>query len=181
MAYKEIFNSIFFAFAILSLISRVFAAGLDVGSPAPAFRVISGDNKELASGDLKGKVAVIFYEARNAVEENRRLKNALNEFYAGQPAALKKDIAKIGVVYCQGVFFRGIWEKALRDHSRKEGLILYGDWDGKMADAYHFSKDQSNVIIIDKKGIIRYYACGFIADKDIDMIEKLLNDMAREN
>lgn len=158
-----------------------FADDTLTGNPAPFFKVILGDGYSLTSDDLKGKVAVLFYETKSAIEQNRKLKNALNVFYAGQADSLKKDIARIGVIDCQGVLFRGAWEEGLRDNALKEGIAIYGDWDGKMSSDYRTAKGVSNIIIIDKQGIIRYYASGQIEDKNIRIIEKLLEGLLKES
>jgi len=158
-----------------------FANDILVGNVAPPFKVISGDNKILTLGDIKNKVAVLFYEAKSAIEQNRGLKNSLNAFYDGQPDSVKKDIVRIGVINCQGVFFRGAWEEGLRDNSKKEGITVYGDWDGEMSADYRAKEGSSNVIIIDRKGVIRYYNSGQVEDRDISMIEELLKTLVREN
>ncbi|MFA5116748.1 MAG: redoxin domain-containing protein [Candidatus Omnitrophota bacterium] len=152
-----------------------------IGSFAPFFKIISGDKETLTLDGIKGKVAVLFYEAKSAIEKNRGLKTALNAFYDGQPDIVKKDIARIAVVNCRGVVFKKEWEKALQANSKKEGLTVYGDWDGKMSDDYHAKEGESNVMVIDKKGIIRYYVSGRVDDKDIGMIEEMLKKLAEEN
>ncbi|MDD5617776.1 MAG: redoxin domain-containing protein [Candidatus Omnitrophica bacterium] len=157
------------------------ANGSLTGSIAPPFKVISGEKEILTLDDIKGKVAVLFYEAKSTVEQNRKLKTSLNAFYDEQSGPVKKDIIRIGVINCQGVLFRSEWEKNLRHNSEKEGLTLYGDWDGNMSVDYHAKEDESNVIIIDKKGIIRYYASGRVEDKDIGIIEDLLKNLVKEN
>jgi len=157
-----------------------FAAKPGVDAPAPAFKVVSGDKQTLTLDELKGRVIVLFYEAKRSIEQNRALKNALNQFYVRQPQDIKNGIARVGVIDCQGVLFKGAWEAGLRDHSVKEGITVYGDWDGKMAEDYVFKKDGSNVIVVDKKGMIRYRASGPLRDEDIISIEKLLESLVKE-
>lgn len=157
-----------------------FAVSSFADATAPAFSIVSGDKQVLTLGQLKGKVVVLFYEAKNAIEQNRKLKDALNVFYDRQPQDIKNDIARVGVIDCQGVLFKGAWEAGLRDHSVKEGVTVYGDWDGKMAEDYVFKKDGSNVIVVDKKGMIRYRASGPLKDEDISSIEKLLESLVKE-
>ena len=53
--------------------SSLAASGL-LGSAAPHFRVQSGDDKELTLDMLKGKVTAIFYENKDIVDANKRLK-----------------------------------------------------------------------------------------------------------
>lgn len=164
-------------FIILPLF--IFANDNLINRRAPDFKVISGDKEELSLEDINNKVTVLFYEAKNTVEQNRKLKNSLNLLYKELPDSVKKDIIRIGVVDCQGVLFKGIWEKALRDNAKKEGINLYGDWDGKMSKSYIFDRKESNVIIIDKKGIIRYYASGKIEEDGIIAIRELLKSFIK--
>ena len=168
-----VFTALIFL-SIFSLSTFSFAEKIAVGSPMPAFKVSSGANEVLTSNDIQGKVTVLFYEWKEAVEDNRKLKTALNDFYAGEPDSLKKDIMKVAVVNCRGVIFTGIWKSALRDVSAKEGLTIYGDWDGKMAAALGVAQGTSNVFIIDTKGIVRYFGSGKSDDKEINAIETLL-------
>jgi predicted transcriptional regulator len=177
-------RSIFFAaFFIIALLSAMFSFASHplFNSPAPPFKVASGDKEVLTLADIKDKVVVLFYEAKSAIEQNRKLKDSLNVFYAAQPEQIKKEIIRIGVIDCQGVIFTGAWEKALRDNSLKEGITLYGDWDGKMSTDYQAERGESNLIIIDKKGLIKYYSSGAIEDKNISAIEGLLKQLVREN
>ncbi|MDD4980827.1 MAG: redoxin domain-containing protein [Candidatus Omnitrophica bacterium] len=150
-----------------------------IGDPAPDFKVVSADKKTLTRSDIKGKIVVLFYEARGAVEENRKLKDELNIFYAAQAESVKKDIVRVAVINCHGVLFKGAWEKGLRESSAKEGITVYGDWDGSMSIAYRAKKDESNSIIIDKRGVVRYYASGEI--KDIGRVKELLQVLLHEN
>jgi len=170
---------ILFIVALFLLPIFSFANGILIGSAAPYFKIISGDKQAMSLDDIKGKVVVLFYEDKSAIEQNRKLKSSLNVFYGKQTDSIKKDIVRIGVINCQGVLFRGAWEKGLRDSSKKEGLTVYGDWDGKMSVDYHAKKGRSNVIIIDKKGVVRYYAAGRVNDEDIGMVKELLESLIR--
>lgn len=166
-------------FLTLALLPARFCAAdsIAVGSPAPDFNVVSGDNKTLTLNDIKGKTAVLFYESKNAVEQNRKLKTALNEFYDSQPENIKDGIIRISVIDCKGVMFAGAWKKELRENSAKEGITIYGDWDGRMSADYSVKAGVSNVMVIDKGGTVRYSGSGKIADADIGAIEGLLKGL----
>lgn len=170
--------------AILNLILMLsifsFAGDSMVGTIAPSFKVKSGDSQELALDDLKGKVAVLFYETKDTKEKNRKLKDELNVFYDSQPEAIKNDIIRLAVINCKSVVFIGAWESALRENSKKEGITIYGDWNGKMGMDYNAKNKESNVIIIDKKGVIRYEYAGQVEDKGISEIKDLLNILVKE-
>jgi len=165
--------------SVLCLPALSLADGAMAGNPAPYFKVLSGEKETLTLDNLKGKVAVLFYETKNTIERNRNLKVRLNIFYTALSPSAKKDIVRAGIINCRDVLFRGFWEKELRDNSLKERIIIYGDWDGQMSVAYRAAENESNIIIIDRKGLIRYQACGPVKDEDIAEIEALIRNLAR--
>jgi predicted transcriptional regulator len=128
---------------------------------------------------IKGKVIIIFYETKDVVGENRKLKDELNKFYDEQSDAIKELIVKLPIINCSSAFwpFTGIWKSKLRENSKKEGIMIYGDWDGKMKSDYKTKDKESNV---DKKGIIKYFASGKVEDKEIDKIKELLKKLVNE-
>lgn len=157
------------------------ASGL-IGSPAPYFRVGSGDDKVLTLDMIKGKVTTIFYENRKIVDANKRLKDELNKLYHEQTDALKDVLLRLPIIDCSDAIwpFQGIWKKRLREYSRKEGTTIYCDWSGKMASAYRMMDDVSNVVIIDKAGIIRSFTSGEVLPEQIDDAKNLLKALAGE-
>ncbi|MFH1684330.1 MAG: YtfJ family protein [Candidatus Margulisiibacteriota bacterium] len=173
-----IFMTIVFV-ASLAIVS--FAAGLELGSKAPFFKVKSGAGEELTQEMIKEKVIVIFYETKDVVERNRQLKNELNKFYDEQPDAVKKNIVRLPIINCSGAFwpFSLIWESSLKENSKKEGLTIYGDWNGKVFSNYMMKDNESNVAVIDKKGMLRYIAFGKIEAEEINKIKELLRGLAR--
>lgn len=177
---KNIFSRLFILQAVLFSVIFAYATGLKVGIPAPAFKVASGDNEELTSDDIKGKVAVIFYETKDTKEKNRRLKDELNRFYGMQPGSINKLMLRIPVINCKGVFFAGIWKNSLRENSKKEGITIYGDWDGEMFSSYGIKDKESNLIIIGRDGIIKYFFSGEVEEKDFGRIKDLLVSEARQ-
>ncbi len=174
-------KKIFLPAAFFSLIAVFsFAENDIIGTRAADFAVTSGDNKELNLSDIKGKVITLFYETKTTTEKNRKLKTELNEFYSEQPEAVQKSVVRLAVLNCKNVIFSGAWKSALRENSQKEGLTIYGDWDGKMALAYKAKEGESNFFIIDKRGAIRYYNYGSIDDTEIVKIKSLLKELASE-
>jgi len=164
---------------LLSILS--IAEGLKVGTNAPFFKIKSGDDKELTFYMIKGKTTLIFYETKDVVEKNLRLKRELHKFYKEQPDFTEKSII-LPVINCSGAFWpvTGIWKSKLRENSKKEVITIYGDWDGKMFSDYKMKDKESNVVIIDEKGIIRYYAYGKIEDEEINKIKELLRQLRSE-
>lgn len=162
--------------------SGALAASNLIGSPAPNFRVGSGDDKVLTLDMIKGKVTAIFYENRTIVDANKRLKDELNKLYHEQTDALRDVLLRLPIIDCSDAIwpFQGLWKRRLREHSAKEGTTIYCDWSGKMASAYRMKDDMSNVVIIDKTGIIRSFTSGEVTAEQINDAKKLLKELAGE-
>ena len=150
-----------------------------LGRPAPAFKISSGDDEAMTSDMIKGKVAVIFYETRDASRKNSDIKDRFNVLYDRQEEEVRRSIVRVPVFNCSRIVWpvTAVWKGSLRYHSRRVGIILYGDWDGHMAKDYRMKDHDSNVMIVDRKGIIRYAASGRITDEQFREIEDLLDTL----
>jgi hypothetical protein len=148
-----------------------------LGKPAPFFSIRSGDDKTLVSDMIEGKVAVIFYETKEASRKNSDIKDRFNFLYDSQDEEVRRSIVRIPVFNCSHVVWpiTAVWKGSLRYHSRRVGITLYGDWDGRMARDYQMKKNESNCLIIDRSGIIRYASFGRITDRQFAEIEELLD------
>ena len=171
--------------ALLSLAffrgSPLEASGL-TSSPAPYFTVQSGDDKELNLDMIKGKVIAIFYETRDVVENNKRLKDELSKLYYEQTGIVKDVLVRLPVIDCSDAvwLFRGLWKRKIREYSKKEGVVIYCDWTGKMSSDYKMKSDVSNIVIIDKTGKIRFFTSGEIKAEEINDVKQLLIALAKE-
>jgi hypothetical protein len=149
-----------------------------INAKVPDFKIKSGDNRLLTQKDIANRNVVLFYESREASKENLKLKEKLFQ--------LKEKTDKEGntpfilaVADCSAVSWplTSLWEKVMVDISKKQGFTIYGDWDGGMLKAYNFRKNQSNFMIIDKNGFIKYRAFGKIADAEIEKIITMVDDL----
>ena len=168
--------------SLLAFQSSSPAASGSIGSAAPYFSVQSGDDKELTLDMIKGKVAAIFYQNKDIVDANKRLKDELNKLYYEQTDALKDVLVRLPIIDCSHAFwlFRGLWKRRLREYSKKEGVTIYCDWKGKMSSDYKMNSDVSNVVIIDKSGRIRFFTSGEVKPEEINGVKELLTALARE-
>ena len=173
---------------LIGLLSLPFLHGFSsaasgwIGSPAPSFRVESGEGEELTLDKIKGKVTVIFYENKDVVGANKLLKDELNKLYREQTDASKEILVRLPIVDCSNavVPFRGLWKRGLSEHSRKEGMTIYCDWDGKMFSDYRMKDGVSNVVILDKNGRIRFFTSRDVTAGEIDDVKRLLIALTRE-
>ncbi len=166
------------ALLVCSLAPTGAQAILGIGEPAPAFSLESGNNKKLSLDMLRGKVVVLFYATRDTVEVNDALSRYLDELYAAQPQNIQNQIFRLLVVNAMEATAVTTWKEKLSETSAKLKVTVYGDWTGSMFVAYRMRDDDSNFVIIDKKGIVRYAASGKIAPSRFEAIKKLLLQLA---
>ena len=62
--------------------------------------------------------------------------------------------------------------------SMRQGMTIYGDWTGTMFKDYQMQDHDSNFLIIDGNGIIRYAAIGLIENGRFEKIKELLLNLA---
>jgi hypothetical protein len=159
-----------------------WGAYLTSGKPAPNFLVKSGDSRKLSLDMVRGRVVVLFYESRHVIKKNIELKNELKRLYQAQPKEIKRDIFRLVVIDCSEAIWATlpIWKRQLQANSRKEGFTIYGDWDRTMFKDYQMKAEDSNFLIIDKKGFIRYAAVGRIDPGQFDRIREILQTLAQQ-
>jgi hypothetical protein len=148
-----------------------------LGKLAPSFSIRSGDDKELTLEMVKERVLVIFYETREASRKNSDMKDRLNLLYDRQDENTRHLIVRLPVFNCSRVIWPVslVWKESLQKHSKRVGITLYGDWDGQMARDYQMKDNESNVVIVDKRGMVRYTSFGRISEHQFAEIEELLD------
>lgn len=178
---KSLYNIVAWGLA-LAITSIAQVRGVEINSAAPDFRVKSGNDQELTLAMLQGKVTTLFYETKELVEKNRPLKSALKELYLAQPERLKQDWARVPIIDCDSAAWpiTQIWQYKLKENSKKEGITIYGDWDGKFRAEYEMQPNESNVVIIDRQGKVRYCASGTIASEEMQRIVDLVRSLLQE-
>ncbi len=165
------------ALLVLSLAPTAAQAILGTGEPAPSFSLVSGDNKKLTLNMLSGKVAVLFYATRVTVNVNDDLQHYLDALYDTQPKNIQDQIFRLLVVNAMEATDLTAWKEKLRETSAKLKITCYGDFTGAMYAAYRMRDNDSNFIIIDKKGIVRFAASGRIDNSRFEAIKKLLLEL----
>ncbi len=153
-----------------------------LGKPAPSFAVESGDNKRLTLDMVRGRVMVLFYETKEASRKNSDVKDRLNGLYDRQDMETRQSIVRVPVFDCSRVFWpiSLVWRESLRKHSKRVGITLYGDWDGRMGRDYQMKENESNVVLVDRRGTIRYASYGRITDLQFAEIEELLDRLVNQ-
>jgi hypothetical protein len=166
------------ALLVLSLMPTGAQAILATSEPAPSFSLVSGDNKKLTLDMLRGKIVVLFYATRETVEVNDELQKYLDTLYAAQPQDIQSQIYRLLVLNAMEATALTPWKEKLRETSAKLRITIYGDWTGNMFAAYRMRDNDSNFIIIDKRGIVRFAASGRIDSSRFEAIKKLFLELA---
>ena len=165
------------ALLVLSLLPTGAQAILATSEPAPSFSLVSGDNKKLTLDMLRGKIVVLFYATRETVEVNDELQRFLDTLYAAQPQNIQSQIYRLLVLNAMEATALTPWKEKLRETSAKLRITIYGDWTGSMFAAYRMRDNDSNFIIIDRKGIVRFAASGRIDSSRFEAIKKLFLEL----
>ncbi len=163
---------------VWSLMPTGAQAILGTGEPAPSFSLESGNNKKLTLDMLRGKVVVLFYATRDTVHVNDALQHYLDALYDAQPQNIQSQIFRLLVVNAMEATSLTAWKGKLIETSEKLNITIYGDWTGAMYAAYRMRDNDSNFVIIDKRGIVRYAASGRIASSRFEAIKQLLLKLA---
>ena len=163
---------------VWSLVPTGAQAILGTGEPAPSFSLVSGDNKKLTLDMLSGKIVVLFYATRVTVNVNDDLQHYLDALYDTQPKNIQNQIFRLLVVNAMEATDLTAWKEKLRETSAKLKITCYGDFTGDMYAAYRMRDNDSNFIIIDRRGIVRFAASGRIDNSRFEAIKKLLLELA---
>jgi predicted transcriptional regulator len=66
----------------------------------------------------------------------------------------------------------------LREASERQEMTIYGDWTGAMLGDYQIQDHDSNFLVIDRNGIIRYAATGLIENGQFEKLKEMLLNLA---
>ena len=123
---------------------------------------------------LRGKVVALFYATRDTVHVNDNLQHYLDRLYATEPQNIRNQVFRLLVVNAMEATDLTAWKEKIRETSAQLNITIYGDWTGGMFAAYRMRDNDSNFVIIDKRGIVRFAASGRIDNSRFEAIKKLL-------
>lgn len=168
-------------FLIFLFLCLSFGNALEVGDTVPAFTVIfPGDTGDaiLTEEDLRGKVTVLFYDTRHTAPTNNDLKYAIRDFRETHPSGLVPlEVVQIIDASSANIFTRTIWKRKIRENAKRYGIPIYADWTGAMRRNFAFSPKESNILIIDPKGIVCFIHRGNPKGEDREKLFAVLRTL----
>ena len=176
--YQHAGSGIVCAAALFLFLSQTAAFTLQAGDKMPTFTV-QAEKSYISSRDIAGRVAIITYETKGAAEVNRPFKQAVLQRWRQSDSA---SPAIVPVINCASFFgfARSICANRVAAVSKKENLIIYTDSDGAMFRDFKMTDDQSNIIIVDKKGFVRFTHAGRLDDAGVQAAVQLVEQVLRE-
>lgn len=162
----------------LFIAGMVLASTLEVGDVAPGFEVYEGKSVPLNSSSLKGKVLIITYETKDVLDKNKKFKDRMLDYLSEDDT--HSTVAIVPVINC----FKYTWPfdkyciTKVQENARTLGMRLYDDRKGTMYDDFNIRDNESNVFIVDKKGVVSYRKAGRLNDAERNDAMKLIQKLS---
>jgi predicted transcriptional regulator len=135
------------ALAITIALITAPAAGLSVGSPAPAFDLKDQFDRTWRLADLNGKIVVLMVADQHSGQAMRPWGDNLSPTYGS-----KIQLLGLLDLHTYSRFLRGIVAARIRNETNKPMLL---DFDGMVGAAYEASSRYPVIVVIDRQGVVR--------------------------
>ena len=144
----------------------VIAEGVQLeGSRASDFNLLDQRDRQIRLRDLEGKVVLLIASDDTGSKQNSEWKKA-TEMYAGR-------ITVLGVADVRKVPF--FLKKRFKLDFQKDPATILLDWEGMIFTSYGLAKDVANIVVIDKKGIVRYLYSGSAESSAVERLRGVLD------
>ena len=166
----------FAAFVALALASSLASALLSPGSAPKDFAVLDADDKPSKLSALRaGRPALVFYEDKEAGEQNERFKQRLGKLREKSAAERKVAVVAIADVGAYDYWpAKGFVKDALRGASKKSGLTVWADWSTAGRASLGAAAHQSNVVLLDGAGKVLWSSAGALSPaQESDLLHRV--------
>ncbi len=143
-------KSILIIFVVL-LSAAAGAESALINAKAPAFSLLDQNDHEINLRQLEGKVVVLIASDKDGLKQNPAWRKALTERYG-------ERIFIQGVADLRKVPF--FLKASFKREFQKEPHSIILDWKGEIFKSYGLAENFANIILIDKKGYVRYLHSG---------------------
>lgn len=155
--------------AILILLLSVTEGGQSIiGSPAPDFALQDQYDRPFTLRQYEGRVVVFLASDKEGSTQNQPWEKAISERYGN-------GVSVYGIADVRSVpfFLKGRIKSDFKKN--KDGILL--DWKGDVFKAYGLAEKVSNVILIDKYGVVRYVYSGAATEKAVERLFSVIDKL----
>ncbi len=148
---------------ILALVCSVCLALPRTGTTVPRASVQSLSGKTFRTQRTQGRLTLVFYEDKDATQQNKALKDALKAQL--DKGGRKRNVDIIAVADVSAWDFwpaKGFVKDAIEDQEKKAGHPIYCDWSGDFGKALGTVDGKSNVILIGPDRKVRVARAGVL-------------------
>lgn len=150
---------------VFSPITTEGGQSIMLNSKAPDFSLKDQHDKAFNLRQLEGEVVILIASDKDGRAQNDLWGRKIRERYNNKILIL--GIADLRMV---PFFLKG----RIKEDFKKDAISILLDWNGDVFDTYGLTKKVSNIILIDKKGYVRYIYSG---DTTIDAVEHLFKEI----
>jgi predicted transcriptional regulator len=152
------------AIATSCLVATVALALPRVGTTVPRATVQTLDGKTLDTRGLQGRTTLIFYEDKDATEQNKVLKDALKLQEKNKARKANVDVFAVADVSAWDFWpAKGFVKDAIEEQEKKSGHSIYCDWSGDFGKALGIADGKSNVLLIGPDKKVRVAKAGAVS------------------
>jgi len=164
----------------LFLLSSLGFSQIKVGDKATPWSFPDVDKKVFSMKSWQGKVLQINYVDPDESDLNDAFNDVI-DVAADDGTFLREGFKGFGIVDCKATWKPNFIIKAIAGKKAKkyDTTILF-DTEAVLRKQWGLKEDSYNIIIVDKKRIVRYICKGKVPDQDIPKIVKLIADLSRE-
>lgn len=135
---------------VLALLASVAEAGQLTGSKAPDFALFDQRDRQVTLRHLEGKTVVLIASDDEGAKQNPGWKKAVEPY--------RERVSVFGVADVRRVPF--FLKNRFKREFRQDAATILLDWEGALFTSYGLEKSVSNVVVIDKNGVVRYLHAG---------------------
>lgn len=111
--------------------------------------------------EVRGRVAIVFYEDREHTPDNQELKHTLHRYIVDN--GLREQITTYGIANVTGLdgVMRDLARGAIRTIAQQYGIQILLDWEGELQRApFGFPGTGATIALFDRQGRMRYRVTG---------------------
>ncbi|RPJ10943.1 MAG: hypothetical protein EHM30_00185 [Desulfobacteraceae bacterium] len=168
------------AVSVFLLFGAAFAGELKVGMKASDWSYKDADEKIFTMDSWAGKVMLVTYVDPDESDLNEHFTDAMKK--AKDDGLLKDETYKgIGIADCAATWKPDALIRAIAGRkAKKYNTTILFDYDASLRNAWGLGKDTSNVILLDKNRVCRYFFKGKVPNDQVATTVKLAIDLQKE-